>query len=93
LKEKALDRTLWRTPFGRSYRPVEDRLQNEINELGCWLYYCSRTFLVYLFIRFAHISYRRYIAIHFDFKLSTYIYEPLVVGGIVSREGFKRKNG
>jgi hypothetical protein len=29
LKEEALDRTHWRTRFGRGYGPVADRLQNE----------------------------------------------------------------
>jgi len=41
---------------------------------------CSRTFLVYLFLRFSGISYRRFIAIHYKFKLSTYVQEPLVIG-------------
>jgi len=34
---------------------------------------CSRTFLIYVFLRFAGISYGWFIAIHFGFNLSTYI--------------------
>jgi hypothetical protein len=41
---------------------------------------CSRTLLVYLFIRFAHISYRGFIAIRYKFKRSTYIQESLGIG-------------
>jgi hypothetical protein len=50
--------------------------------------YFSQTFLVYLFIRFAAISYRRFIAIHCKFNLSTYVEEPLVIcsRGCVQRE-------
>jgi hypothetical protein len=40
----------------------------------------AETFLVYLFIRFARISYGRFIAISYKFKLSTYIQEPMVTG-------------
>jgi hypothetical protein len=32
LKEEALDRTVWRTRFGRGYAPVVDRLQNVWND-------------------------------------------------------------
>jgi len=48
---------------------------------------CSRTFLAYLFIGFACISYGRFIAIRYKFKLSTYVQEPLVIGrkGCVQR--------
>jgi hypothetical protein len=48
----------------------------------------SRTFLVYLFIGFARISYGRFIAMRYKFKRSTYIQEPLVIGerGCVQRE-------
>jgi hypothetical protein len=53
----------------------------------------SRTFLVYLFIRFAHISYGRFTFIHSKFQRSTYILEPLVIGGVEYRERFKRENG
>jgi len=44
--------------------------------------------LVYLFIRFACISYGRFIAIRYKFKLSTNVQEPLVVGrkGCVKRD-------
>jgi hypothetical protein len=49
-------------------------------------YYCSRTFLVYLYIRCARISYRRFIAIHYKFKCLTYIQELLVIGGVEYRE-------
>jgi len=42
---------------------------------------CSGTFLVYLFLRFACVSYGRLIAIHYRFNLSTYIQELLVIGG------------
>jgi hypothetical protein len=40
------------------------------------------------FIRFARISYRRFIAIRYKFKRSTYIQEPLIIGrrGSVRRE-------
>jgi hypothetical protein len=55
--------------------------------------YCSRILLVYLFIRFARISYGRFIAMRYNFKLSTYIQEPLVIGGVEYRERFKRENG
>jgi len=49
---------------------------------------CSRTFLVYLFIRFACISYGRFIVICYKFKLSVYVQELLVIGrrGCVQRE-------
>ena len=55
---------------------------------------CSRTFLVYLFIRFARISYGRFIAVPYKFKLSTYVQELLVIGrrGFAQRERFKREN-
>jgi len=43
--------------------------------------YCIRTYLVYLFIRFAGVSYGRFIAIRYKFKLPTYVEEPLVIGG------------
>jgi hypothetical protein len=46
------------------------------------------THLVYLFIRFVHISYRLLIGICHKLKLSTYIQEPLVTArrGCVQRE-------
>ena len=44
------------------------------------LLYCSQTFLAYLFIMFACISYGRFIAIRCKFKLSTYAQEPLAIG-------------
>jgi hypothetical protein len=47
---------------------------------------CGQTFLVYLFIRFARISYRRFIAICYKFKHSTYIVEPRVIKGVEYRE-------
>ena len=55
--------------------------------------YCSQTFLVYLFIWCAHISYGWFIAIHYKFKLSTYVQELLVIGrwGCVQREIEMRK--
>jgi hypothetical protein len=53
--------------------------------------YCTRTLLVYLFIRFARISYGRFIATRYNFKRSTYIQEPLVIGGVEYRERFKRE--
>jgi len=54
-------------------------------EVGCG---CNRKFLLYLFIRSAHVSYRRFIAIRYKFKLSTCVQEPLVIGrrGCVQRE-------
>jgi len=49
---------------------------------------CSLTFLLYLFIRFACTSYGRLIAIHYKFKLLTYVQELMVIGrrGCVQRE-------
>jgi hypothetical protein len=47
---------------------------------------CSRTFFVYLFIRFAHIGYDPFIAIRYKFKLSTYVQEPLVIGRCTERD-------
>jgi hypothetical protein len=35
---------------------------------------------VFLFVRFAHTSYGRFIAICYKVKRSTYIQEPLVIG-------------
>ena len=54
---------------------------------------CSWIFLVYLFIWCACISYGRFIAISYKFKLSTYVQEPLVIGrrGCVQREISTRK--
>jgi len=37
--------------------------------------------LIYLFVRFAGLSYGRLIAVRFGFDLSTYVSEPLVIGG------------
>jgi hypothetical protein len=54
--------------------------------------YSSRTHLVYFVIRLARISSRRYTAIRYKFKLSTYILEPSVTE-VVYRERFKRENG
>jgi len=34
---------------------------------------CSRTLLIYLFLRFAGVSYGRFIAVRFGFNLSTFI--------------------
>ena len=34
---------------------------------------CSPTFSIYLFLRFAGVSYGRFIAVRFGFNLSTYI--------------------
>jgi hypothetical protein len=48
--------------------------------------YYSGTFLEYLFIRFARISYGRFIAMRYKFKLSAYILEPLVIGQIETRK-------
>jgi hypothetical protein len=41
---------------------------------------CSRILLVYLFIRFGGIGYGPFIAMRYNFKLSTYVQEPLVLG-------------
>ena len=41
---------------------------------------CNRTFLVYLFLRFACVSYGRLITICYKFNLSTHVQEPLVTG-------------
>ena len=52
--------------------------------LGCQLLFsygwCSRTFLTHLFLRFACVSYRRFMAIRYMFNLSMYVQEPLVIG-------------
>jgi hypothetical protein len=50
-------------------------------------------FLVYLFIRFAHISYRWFMDIRYKFKRSTYILEQLVVGEVEYRDRLKQENG
>jgi len=51
---------------------------------------CSRTFFIYLFLRFTGVSYGQFIAIHFGFNLSTYIQNCWwQVGG----ERFKWPNG
>jgi len=34
---------------------------------------CSRTFLIYLFLELAGVSYGRFIAVRFGFNLSTYV--------------------
>ena len=49
---------------------------------------CSRTCLVYLFVRFDGVSYGRFIAMHNKFKLAMHVQELLVVGrrGCVQRE-------
>jgi hypothetical protein len=49
---------------------------------------CSRTFLVYLFVRFACVSYGRFMVTRSTFNLSTYVEEPLVIvrRGCVQRE-------
>jgi len=52
---------------------------------------CSRTFLVYLVIRFVRISYGRFIAIRYEFKLSTFVQEPLVKSRRCYLQGFKRE--
>jgi hypothetical protein len=52
----------------------------------------SRTLLLYLFIRFARISYGRFIAIRYHFKRSTYIQEQLVKGGVMHRESERDLN-
>jgi hypothetical protein len=56
-----------------------------LNTKSCKLYYfgihhCSQTFLVYLFLRFASISYGRFVAIHCKLNLSSYVQELLVIG-------------
>ena len=43
----------------------------------------SRTFLVYLFNRFACVSYGRFMAIRYRFRLSMYVQESL----LISRRG------
>jgi hypothetical protein len=84
----------------RPGREVEHSPLSSADVLNEWSYtaipsppYCSRTFSVYFFIRFARISYGRFIAIRYKFKRSTYIQEPLVIGGVEYRERFKRENG
>ena len=41
---------------------------------------CSRTFLVYLFLRFPCVNYGWLIATRYRFNLSLYVQEPLVIG-------------
>jgi hypothetical protein len=50
---------------------------------------CSRTFFIYLFLRFAGVSYERFIAVRFGFNLSTYIQN---CWGWEGGERFKRRN-
>ena len=40
----------------------------------------SRKYLVYIFLRFARISYGRLLAIRYRFKQSKYIQDPLMIG-------------
>jgi len=40
---------------------------------------CSQTFFIYLFLRFAGVSYGRFIAVRFGFTVNVYS-EPLVMG-------------
>jgi hypothetical protein len=42
--------------------------------------YCSLTFLIYLFLRFARINDGPFMAMCYKFNLSTYVQEPLVIG-------------
>ena len=70
---------------------LEYSLQNHESKMGCFVHYsCSLIFFffVYLFIRFACISYRRFIAIRCQFRPSTYVQIQLVIGrrGCVQRE-------
>ena len=51
-----------------------------IEPIGVLVRCCSRTFLIYLFLRFAGVSYGRFIAVRFGFNLSTYVQEPLMIG-------------
>jgi len=53
-----------------------------------YIYTVAEKVLVYLFLRFASVSYGRFIAIHYNFKLSTYVQETLVIDrkGCVQRE-------
>ena len=37
-------------------------------------------FFIYLFLRFAGVSYGRFMAMRYKFNLSTYVQEPLVIG-------------
>jgi len=57
--------------------------------------YCSQTFLVYSFIRFACISYGQFIAIHCLSLYSQCMFKNCsrYVGGVVYGEGLKRGNG
>jgi hypothetical protein len=69
--------------------------QNDTGQKGEWISArftalavkgCGRTLSVYLFGRFALISYGWFIAICHKFKRSTYIQETLVIGGVLYRE-------
>jgi hypothetical protein len=69
------------------------KLHSLVNSPNIVCNQCSQTLLVYLFIRFAHISYGRFIAVRYKFKLSTYILELLAIVGVDYRERFKWENG
>jgi len=45
----------------------------ELYKVTSFLIACSRTFSIYLFLRFAGVSYGRFIVIRFGFNVSTYI--------------------
>jgi hypothetical protein len=91
----------WET-FYNSNKISEWALSNEQTScvfqtpgLGQWRpvhTYCSQTLLLYLFIRFARISYGQFIAICYKFKRSTYNQEPLVIVGVKYRERFQTRN-
>ena len=71
----------WCNPIERNHMGLH--LENEvavvktltiISNNPVYIYiYCRRTFLIYLFLRFAGVSYGQFIAIHFGFNLSTYV--------------------
>jgi len=76
---------------GVFYEPDKSELQSKARLSGCWgpklnssnkiwRKLCSRSLLVYLFNRFAYISYGRFIALPYKYKLPTYVQEPLVMG-------------
>ena len=71
------DSQYWRQNKGRSVNSFCGFWKNT----GIWNYslvlfmdqFCSRTFLIYLFLRFAGVSYGRFMVVRFGFNLSMYI--------------------
>ena len=70
------------------WEKAEERLQLQALFAPTYAFYiyCSRTFLIYLFIRIAGVSYGRFIAVRFGFNLLTYSQNRLWEVGWVLRE-------